>query len=373
MGNFLTILWAFLNSAIGITIVGSLVAFVLAKLWTAKPAWKKYGGYLVNAVKYAEKTIPDGTANANLARLDTALRWFLKVYEDAEGRPLPASQISAVKQALTLTHAEIEPTLISKASSLSVLCVLCGLTAALTACSPTQGEWNRRAQEGMRINAGNLTMMHEMLAADVESDRAAFVAAMFSDIKRARGGQLPDVTFDDAYIDQAGQLLAAGLVQYDAKRKKVDDDYLTAMRNSGYVVEALSNIQKLNNAWSGNGELIASQVSELRDMILQMQQARGTQKRRRRRNDDGQGGPSLTPLEDLAVAVGSTIEKLRLSFPSATDRLVHDFGTTYATAIAKTLAEADPGLLERTQQETSFAGVCKIVLPLVVQTLTKFL
>lgn len=99
--------WAFLNTPLGISVVGAILAFVLGKVFTAKPKWKKlmlkHGPALMQAVKTAEKNIPDDVENAGLARLDAALQYLI----DIEPK-LKAAKDSDVKAALSAVHSAAE-------------------------------------------------------------------------------------------------------------------------------------------------------------------------------------------------------------------------------------------------------------------------
>ena len=100
-------LWIFMNSSLGISIIGFILAFVLGKIFTAKPKWKsivlQYGPKLMQAVKMAEKNIPNDIGNAGLARLDEALRYLIQL--EPKLGPVASEDL---KQALTAVHATAE-------------------------------------------------------------------------------------------------------------------------------------------------------------------------------------------------------------------------------------------------------------------------
>jgi hypothetical protein len=64
----------FINSPIGITIISAIVAWLLSKLFTAKPEWQKYQGTIIAAIKWAEKVVPDNSPDTNVQRLNAALQ-----------------------------------------------------------------------------------------------------------------------------------------------------------------------------------------------------------------------------------------------------------------------------------------------------------
>lgn len=100
-------IWLFLNSSVGISIVGSILVFILGKIFTAKPKWKKYvlkyGPSLMKAVKQAEKAIPDNTENKALGRLDKALEYLL----DLEPKLAQAAS-GELKKAISAVHTSAE-------------------------------------------------------------------------------------------------------------------------------------------------------------------------------------------------------------------------------------------------------------------------
>lgn len=106
--NTLETLWAVLNSPAGITVMASALLWMLNKIYAAKPLWQQYEGALISAVKFAEKAIPDDTPNKSVARLDTALRYFLQVYESSQGRKATEKEISDLTNGLQIVHAKLE-------------------------------------------------------------------------------------------------------------------------------------------------------------------------------------------------------------------------------------------------------------------------
>jgi len=108
MENFVELAWKFLNSSLGITLVVSVVTFVMGKIFTAKPAWKKlvieHGPSVLAAIKFAEKKIPDDSENKALARLDEALKYFMSI------EPKISAKLNAeiIKKAITAVHATAE-------------------------------------------------------------------------------------------------------------------------------------------------------------------------------------------------------------------------------------------------------------------------
>ena len=101
-------IWQALNSPVGIAAVAGLVLWLLNRLYAAKPAWAKYEGAIISGIKYAEKQIPDDAANKSLARLDAALGYVLKVYQEANKRSPKAKEIAEIKDGISIVHNELE-------------------------------------------------------------------------------------------------------------------------------------------------------------------------------------------------------------------------------------------------------------------------
>jgi len=104
----LTTVWNALNSPAGITAMASLLIWGLNRLYAAKPLWAEYEGTLIAAVKQAEKLVPDDSPNKSLARLDTALKYVIGVYEEAKGRKATKAEVAQLTNGLQLVHAELE-------------------------------------------------------------------------------------------------------------------------------------------------------------------------------------------------------------------------------------------------------------------------
>jgi hypothetical protein len=96
----------FMNAII--TALAGVATWAVAKLFTAKPAWKKYEGLLITAVKAAEKIIPDDAPNKSLARADAALRVFNERYAVAYGKFPSDAIVTVARLALPIIHDQIE-------------------------------------------------------------------------------------------------------------------------------------------------------------------------------------------------------------------------------------------------------------------------
>ncbi len=88
--------------------IASLVVYLLNRLYAKKPAWKKYEGTVISAIRYAEKAIPDGSANKSAARLDAALKYALNVIEIREKRIVTDSERAEIIEGIQVTHNAME-------------------------------------------------------------------------------------------------------------------------------------------------------------------------------------------------------------------------------------------------------------------------
>jgi hypothetical protein len=107
METTMTLIWAFLNSPLGISMVVSAVASLVAVVIAKVPLAKKYGGVLISAVKYAEKAIDDDTENAGMHKLDLALQYALDRFEEI-GVKVKEKDIPELVSGLSEAHEKVE-------------------------------------------------------------------------------------------------------------------------------------------------------------------------------------------------------------------------------------------------------------------------
>ena len=100
--------WELLNSPVGIAAIAGLVLWLLNRLYVAKPAWAKYEGTIIAAVRQAEKAIPDDVENKSMARLNNALQYVLRIYEKVEGKPASDSVKAELAEGIQILHNELE-------------------------------------------------------------------------------------------------------------------------------------------------------------------------------------------------------------------------------------------------------------------------
>ena len=104
----LGVIWAALNSPMGITAVAGVVLYLLNRLYAAKPAWAQYEGAIISAVRFAEKEIPDDAPNKGLRRLDEALRYVLRVFHEANKREPTKTEAMALREGVQIVHNELD-------------------------------------------------------------------------------------------------------------------------------------------------------------------------------------------------------------------------------------------------------------------------
>jgi hypothetical protein len=106
--QILQITWSVLNSPAVIAVLAGGLLWLLNRLYAAKPAWQAFEGSIIAAVKWAEKEIPDDTPNKSLNRLNAALNYVLRVYQQARGKPADAATQAQLREGIQIVHAELE-------------------------------------------------------------------------------------------------------------------------------------------------------------------------------------------------------------------------------------------------------------------------
>ncbi len=110
MDAVLNAIWTFLNSPLGITAVAAVVLYLLKRARERYPAWMDWEGSIIEAVKLAEKNIPDDADNKSLRRFNDALVYVLKVYQEANGKMPSEQERREIEEGIRLKHAELEAT-----------------------------------------------------------------------------------------------------------------------------------------------------------------------------------------------------------------------------------------------------------------------
>jgi hypothetical protein len=106
--TILAVLWTVLNSPAGIAALAGLILWALNRLYAAKPEWRQYEGTIIAAIKFAEKEIPDDVPSKSLQRLDAALKYVLRVYEQTNGSRATEDTEANLKEGIQITHAALE-------------------------------------------------------------------------------------------------------------------------------------------------------------------------------------------------------------------------------------------------------------------------
>ena len=106
-------IWTFLNSGIGFAIIWAAMVgffiFLASRFNPWQEKWKQYEGSIITGIKLAEKQIPDDTPNSGLAKLDSALRFVLNAYAEANNGKKPSDAlVEQIKQGIQIKHSELD-------------------------------------------------------------------------------------------------------------------------------------------------------------------------------------------------------------------------------------------------------------------------
>ena len=101
-------LWNILNQPVVITVIAGLVLWALNKVYAKKPAWQAFEGTIIAGIKWAEKQIPDDSENKSLSRLNAAMQYVVKVYEEVNGKRPTAKVEADLREGIQIIHAELE-------------------------------------------------------------------------------------------------------------------------------------------------------------------------------------------------------------------------------------------------------------------------
>ncbi len=98
----------FLSQPAVITALAGLAAYLIARLFTAKPQWQQYVGLIINGVKISEKLIDDNTENKAAARFNMALKVFIERFEAIYQKAPSPALIREVASNIPIVHADLE-------------------------------------------------------------------------------------------------------------------------------------------------------------------------------------------------------------------------------------------------------------------------
>lgn len=104
----MTALWNLLNSPLAVAVLAAAVLWWLNWLYSRRPSWRKWEGTIIAAVKAAEKAVPDDHANTSVRRLDEAMRYVLRVYEDVCQRRPTAAEAAELREGVQIVHADLD-------------------------------------------------------------------------------------------------------------------------------------------------------------------------------------------------------------------------------------------------------------------------
>ena len=80
MNEFWSLVWGFVNSPVGVSMVSGIVLFLLGKLWKIRPSWERefdrYRGVFFDAVRYA-----DSRGGKSSDKTAIALKYVLELEE----------------------------------------------------------------------------------------------------------------------------------------------------------------------------------------------------------------------------------------------------------------------------------------------------
>ena len=126
--KIMAIVWSFLNSPFGLGMVVTAVIWIGAKIYAARPSWRKYEGAIIEAIKFAEKEIPDDTPNKAAGRINAALQYVLKIHREVNNRGATPEELAELKEGIRIMHAELEANgNLTKPTSTLVAMLLCGV------------------------------------------------------------------------------------------------------------------------------------------------------------------------------------------------------------------------------------------------------
>jgi len=101
-------IFAVLNSPAAITLYASVVLYILNRVYAVLPASAKYEGSIITAVKAAEIEISKENENAGADRLEFALDFIVKIYEEVEKKRASTAVIANLKEGIQIVHDRLE-------------------------------------------------------------------------------------------------------------------------------------------------------------------------------------------------------------------------------------------------------------------------
>lgn len=106
--EYVEMAWGLMNTPMGFAISGFIILFVINKIFDKRPGWSKYEGFMISAIRQAEKWIPNDTDSNVLGKADKALEYFIKSYEKAKGKKPSKKVLADVQNGMSIVHHKIE-------------------------------------------------------------------------------------------------------------------------------------------------------------------------------------------------------------------------------------------------------------------------
>jgi len=100
--------WTLLNSPAIVTGIAGIVLWLLNRLYARKPLWQQFEGVIIEAVRLAEKAVPDESENKAVRRFDEALKYVIKIYESIKGRRPTSSEVEQLKEGIRIVHNDLD-------------------------------------------------------------------------------------------------------------------------------------------------------------------------------------------------------------------------------------------------------------------------
>lgn len=85
-----------------------IAACIVTLIMNKKPEYIKYLGYIITAMKFTEKMIPDKSPVSRLYKMDEFLKQFIEIYEKYEGTKPSPKLLKEVTQHMGEVHDDLE-------------------------------------------------------------------------------------------------------------------------------------------------------------------------------------------------------------------------------------------------------------------------
>jgi len=343
-------LWNAINSPIGLTVIGAVAAWLIARLVTWKPAWLPWQGTIIAAIRYAEKAIPDNVSNTAARRLDEALRYVLRVYTSRTNKLPPPSLQAALEEGIQILHNEIENQVTPLKPVEPVGKVLTGLLAMMmvmfsaTGCigSAVEGAV-AQAKIGIIDQDRNVQQVLDRIEKKISVQDAALTDLWFEGMLKAAAANKLN---DPAVAESARKRLADLRTEVNAQYEEVRIARQTAAKNTEVSLKACDYAVKAGYSL-GTREEVAARLDRMEALLQQAitkLATSGKSPRRRRRR----GEPAVAAPGGDAVPPSAT--------PTAVAAAKDAIATLAVKLQAADASEGDPGAAFFEGFDTALAG-----------------